>query len=104
MRGQDDDGQKRVTTVDLFKQRQPVHAIHPQVGNQQIGTKARQTRKCNIATINRKHLKPPRLKTQGKQAQQTQVVVNKQDTGRMGHGDQQVLRVFDVIQMTRTQA
>lgn len=71
-----------MSAVDLVEQGHAVHAIHAQIRNQEIRPEAGQAIQGQPAAFDRQDLEAGRFQTQGQQAQEAQVVVDEQDSGR----------------------
>lgn len=72
--------------MHLLEQGHTVHAVHAQIGDQQVGPESRQAAQRQFSVLNRHYFESCSFQAQGKQPQQTEIIVDKQNTGRLRHG------------------
>ena len=79
MRGEDDHRQARIGRLDFLEERHAIHAIHAQVGEDEVGARGGDGGERALAVLHRGDVVAVRLQADGEQAQQVRVVVDEEE-------------------------
>src|SRR5258706_15449121 len=78
VRGEDDHRQSRVRRLDLLEERHAVHAVHAQVGEDQVGARRRDRGERALTAFHGGHVVAVGLQPDGEEPEKIRVVVNQQ--------------------------